>query len=112
MLGDKFPKITGEEVETFMESRKDSPRRTKEIKGVLEYLNRNVDFREAVESGIGKELLGEATTRVRELHNKMIEAPLERKERVEFDFLLKLIEGWARRINVYLKTVKKIKGNE
>ncbi len=110
-MPDKFPVIEPEETQTFMKSGKGSRRRNEEIKGILAYLHKNADFREAIESGIGRELLREGLERLEVLHTQMLEHPLETEERVEFDFLMKITQRWSRRIKGYLTVVNKIKSN-
>lgn len=110
-MPDKFPSIDPEELDEFMRSGKGNQWRVKEIKWVMTFLHKNADFREAIESGIGQELLREGLERLEVLHAQMLEYPLEIEERVEFDFLMKITQGWSRRIKGYLNVVNKIKSN-
>jgi len=110
-MSDKFPVVDQEKVQDFIASGANDSRRTEEIKGILAYLHRNADFREAVESGIGREILKESLARLEVLHDEMIEHPLDPMKRVEFDFLRANTLTWSRRIKTYLSQLHKIENN-
>ncbi len=107
-----FPEIRQEEVDTFIESGKDGPRRIKEIKSILNYFYQNAAFKEAMESDFGKEFLKDAVRRMSELHQKLIRHEETEKERSEFDGLVMITEALSSRIQGYLNRVEIVKGNK
>ena len=102
-MSDEFPGLKDEAVRKFATSGRGDKKRTQTILDISNWLYDNADFREAVESPIGRELLREASERLVILHRKMLQEPLDLNERAEFDYLLKITTDWSRRIKMFLK---------
>ncbi len=94
-----------------MDSGTDNPTRMKNIKRVLSHFAKHAEFKAAMESEIGQELLGDALKRMEQIHAAILRHKETPAERSEFDGLLYITERWFSKINGYNNAVDYVEKN-
>lgn len=81
----------------------------KQGNAILESIAKQNKFVKAFSSDIGQELLKDASARLEELFNKIVQETSTEVERAEFRAFKVILERWLKRIDIYIENIEYIK---